>query len=60
MNNSNLTVSTVSGTLISIALTVSWENVLETAILAAVGASVSCAVSLIWKSRSRKDRDPPE
>lgn len=46
---------TATGTLFSMVFMVSWQNILDTAILAAVGASVSFCVSWILKKGAGKE-----
>lgn len=57
MNDVNLKTGTTVGTLLSMVSTVNTGSILETVILAAIGASVSFAVSLIWKQCCKKDQD---
>jgi hypothetical protein len=46
----DLKMGTAAGTIFSMVLMVNWQSILDTAILAAVGASVSFGVSMLWKS----------
>lgn len=47
---------TVSGTLLVLISSLNLADILDTAILAAIGASVSFIVSLIWKRVGKKWR----
>lgn len=40
---------TAAGTLLVIVLQINWDSLLSTAILAAIGATVSFCISLLWK-----------
>lgn len=57
MNNVDLRMGTLAGTVLSVSLTMNIGNLLETVILAAIGASVSFAVSLFWKNICKKERE---
>jgi len=57
MNSMNLKMGITVGTLFSMVSTVNAGNLLETAMMAAVGASVSFGLSLIWKFLWRKNRN---